>query len=104
MKRRLMAAFLLSCGLTMLVRAQETPAAKPEPRSETGTLNGAAFRIDIPADWNQVLVMYCHGYLPAGVPPAVNDPRINLLRSAFTSRGFAFALSGYSVQGWAVKE
>ncbi|HKX26502.1 MAG TPA: alpha/beta hydrolase [Blastocatellia bacterium] len=110
MKRRLMAALLLSCCLTLLVRAQETAGArpeagaKPEAQSETGALNGAQFRIDIPAEWNRVLVLYCHGYLPAAVPPNVKDPRINLLRNAFTSRGYAFALSAYSVQGWAVKE
>src|SRR5262245_36049158 len=104
MSRSLLAAVLLSCCLTLAVEAQENAGPKPENRSETGTLNDAAFRIDIPAEWNKALVMYCHGYLPASVPPNVNDLRINLLRNSFVTRGYAFAVSAYRVQGWAVKE
>ena len=37
------------------------------PRLETGEINGAKFRIDIPENWNGGLVMYCHGYNPKPV-------------------------------------
>ncbi len=73
---------------------------------ESGKINGASFRIDVPAGWkNGGLVMYCHGYQTAGSPPANHDnPRAKALRDVFLSRGFAFAQSDYRAQGWAVKE
>jgi len=33
-------------------------------RVQTGEIDGAKFRIDIPQNWNHGLVMYCHGYSP----------------------------------------
>lgn len=77
--------------------------AQSENKIETGTLNGAAFRIEVPANWNQGLVMYCHGYEVAGTKSAF-DNRQNPLREIFLKRGFAVAQSAYSTQGWAVKE
>lgn len=68
-------------------------------------LNGAPYDISVPADWNGGLVMYAHGYQvqprPAG---AEENEAQRALRLAFTERGFAFAKSQYSKQGWAVKE
>ncbi len=49
--------------------------------------------------------MYTHGYAVASdkpPKPGVQPPKP--LRDVFLSRGFAFAASDYSVQGWAVKE
>lgn len=49
--------------------------------------------------------MYAHGYVPASAPPAIqDDPQKKGLRDVYLSRGFAFAESAYSTQGWAVKE
>ena len=77
-------------------------AAPPAATVETGDINGAPFRIDVPAEWNKGLVMYAHGYSP--VPVALDDAWLRMLRGVFLSRGFAFALSAYGGQGWAVKE
>lgn len=96
-----MAVFLI---LLMAVNTNAQEAAKAENKVETGELNGAAFHIEMPSQWNQVLVMYCHGYQLAGTKPNLNDPRLKLLSNAFASRGFAFAQSAYRAQGWAVKE
>jgi pimeloyl-ACP methyl ester carboxylesterase len=101
-KKAVIAILLPFCLITLRAFAQETPQA--EKKEETGQINGAAFRLDIPAEWNKVLVMYCHGYQIAGTQPNLNDPRLNLLRGAFLSRGYAFAQSAYNTQGWAVKE
>ena len=87
------------------VRA-ETGAAPPQPGHavlETGTLNGAAYRIDIPAHWNRGLVVYYHGYdvtptrLPANQPIA---PHL----AQFLERGYAMVQSAYSQTGWAVEQ
>ncbi|HST57608.1 MAG TPA: hypothetical protein VLK84_02900 [Longimicrobium sp.] len=83
--------------------------ASPRPAStevvvDTGTLNGAPYRIEIPAGWNGGLVMYAHGYEIVGTPFEPMAPRHAQFREAFTSRGFAFAQSWYRVNGWAVEE
>jgi pimeloyl-ACP methyl ester carboxylesterase len=72
---------------------------------DTGVINGAPYYIEIPSQWNKGLVLYAHGYTLVGSrPPAQDSPRMKGVRDAFLSRGFAFAASDYSVQGWAVKE
>lgn len=88
--------------------APPEPVALPSgnvaiPGEATGTLGGAAFRFEVPADWNGELVLYLHGYEPRGVPRA-----FPLLQDDFDrwllSRGFAVARSAYRTQGWAVAE
>jgi pimeloyl-ACP methyl ester carboxylesterase len=84
------------------LRAQ---APAPANRVEAGALNGASFYIEIPVQWNKGLVLYTHGYTILGSrPPGPDNPRMKAFRDVFLSRGFAFAASDYSVQGWAVKE
>jgi alpha-beta hydrolase superfamily lysophospholipase len=100
----LAAGLLLAAGC-----APSAPPALPRPASaqavvDTGTLNGAPYRIDIPAGWNGGLVMYAHGYEIHGTPFEPAQPRHAGFRAAFTSRGFAFAQSWYRAQGWAVRE
>jgi pimeloyl-ACP methyl ester carboxylesterase len=68
---------------------------------ESGEIEGAPFRILIPAQWNRGLVVYAQGYLPAG---ATWSPLHEIFTTIFLDRGFALAESGYSRQGWAVEE
>lgn len=103
MKLAVIPIFLV-CLLTVSTYGQEKPPGNDENKVENGTIEGAPFRIDFPANWNKTLILYCHGYVPAGIPPVTSDPRLNLMRNAFVSRGFAFAQSAYRIQGWAVKE
>jgi len=86
------------------LRAQRAEPARA-PTVDTGIINGASFHIEIPEQWNKGLVLYTHGYTIVGDRPANPDsPRMKALRDVFLSRGFAFAASDYSAQGWAVKE
>ena len=72
---------------------------------DIGTLAGAPYFIYIPAKWNKGLVLHAHGYSPEGrKPPQHDSPEYKAIREVFLSRGFAFAASDYSRQGWAVKE
>jgi pimeloyl-ACP methyl ester carboxylesterase len=76
-------------------------AAASGPGTETGTLQGAPYRIDIPAGWNGELVMLMHGYQPVGAP----RPRPMEAADAtpiFLAQGYAVAQSAYASQGWAV--
>lgn len=77
------------------------PARCQEIKVETGEIAGAPFRIQIPPGWNHNLVTYAHGYLSRGDSW---KPAGKSISSIFLSRGFAFAESGYSRQGWAVEE
>lgn len=95
--KKIFADLFLICLAAVSVYAQES-------KVETGTINGAAFRIEMPANWNKGLVMYCHGYQVTGTPNNFENVRAQGLRNVFLSRGFAVAESAYSMQGWAVKE
>jgi hypothetical protein len=59
----------------------------------TGTLNGAGYRIEVPANWNGKLVMYAHGYAGTGAMLKVRNPPI---RRYLIEQGYAWAASSYS--------
>lgn len=94
MKKACLSAVLWLC-LSFVCFAQDN-------KVESGQINGANFRIEIPANWNNSLVMYCHGYALAGSTPSLDGGKP--LRDVFLARGFAVAQSAYLAQGWAVKE
>jgi pimeloyl-ACP methyl ester carboxylesterase len=85
--------------------AQAQPATQPATANvvDRGEINGAPYYIEIPAKWNKGLVLYVHGYTMAGDHPPPPE-RTKDLRDVFLSRGFAYAASDYSAQGWAIKE
>jgi pimeloyl-ACP methyl ester carboxylesterase len=72
------------------------------PKTEIGAINGAAFRIDVPENWNGSLVVYCHGY--AAAPVKFDARPISPILAVFTGQGYAVAQSGYAAGGWAVEE
>jgi pimeloyl-ACP methyl ester carboxylesterase len=80
-------------------RAQATATTYP------GTLrNGATYLIELPPNWNGVLLLYSHGYVvPGTANPAqvAGDP---LTEAALLSQGFALAGSSYATTGWAIHE
>ena len=91
-------------GAAVQSGASPTRAVPMEAVVDTGRINGAPYRIDVPARWNGGLVMYAHGYdtpSPRGHSVAAGGPG---LRDVFLRRGFAIAQSGYRTQGWAVAE
>lgn len=58
-----------------------------------GVLNGAAYEIEVPANWNGKLVMYAHGYAGTGATLTVTLPSI---RRYLIQNGYAWAASSYS--------
>ncbi|HET7837453.1 MAG TPA: alpha/beta hydrolase [Variovorax sp.] len=58
-----------------------------------GVLGGAAYRVEVPANWNGKLVMYAHGYAGTGNTLGVNNPSI---RRYLIQNGYAWAASSYS--------
>lgn len=58
-----------------------------------GVLNGAAYRIEVPKNWNGKLVMYAHGYVGAVPELRITMPSI---RRHLIENGYAWAASSYS--------
>ena len=58
-----------------------------------GVLNGAAYQVEVPANWNGKLVMYAHGYAGTGAVLGVTTPTI---RRYLIQNGYAWAASSYS--------
>jgi hypothetical protein len=63
--------------------------------------DGAAYRLEVPANWNGTLLLFSHGYRGPGPNPAQDapDPTVGAL---LLDRGYALAGSGYATTGWAV--
>ena len=93
-------ATLLVLALLLIVPIA-SPARDRDTRIETGDIDGARFRIQIPAGTIRGLVMYAHGYRPRGGSwyPLGEPPS-----SVFLEAGYAVAESSYSRQGWALEE
>lgn len=58
-----------------------------------GVLEGAMYRVEVPANWNGKLVMYAHGYAGTGAVLGVSNPSI---RRYLIQNGYAWAASSYS--------
>lgn len=94
--------YLGLCTALLFPPAWSKAPVAPAPHSETGTLQGAPWRIDVPANWNGELVMYAHGFEPVGTPRPDPWPG-NEWSEALVKAGYAVAQSGYANQGWAVR-
>ncbi|MFY9609029.1 MAG: DUF6351 family protein [Blastocatellia bacterium] len=105
MKRLTITLFTLICLTPGAAVTQGNASSQQEPQVDGGKINGANYRIEMPAAWNKGLVIYCHGCEVKGTPAGnADNPFAKAIRNVFLSRGFAFAESAYSTQGWAVRE
>jgi pimeloyl-ACP methyl ester carboxylesterase len=95
----LLMVLALSLGI---VHAREHNTASV-PTVDTGVLEGAPYRVDIPVNWNGELVMQLHGFEPIGTPRATPKPLGNEAPS-FLAAGYAVAQSSFASQGWAVDD
>ena len=68
-------------------------AGAPETDRWGGVLNGAAYQVEVPKNWNGMLVMYAHGYAGTGAGLSVSPPAI---RRYLLAQGYAWAASSYS--------
>ncbi|KKK88974.1 hypothetical protein LCGC14_2737750, partial [marine sediment metagenome] len=67
-----------------------------------GTHNGADYIIRVPENWNDVLIVYAHGYTQPSSAEAA--PGGVAMEEFLLSQGYALAGSRYQTDGWAVKE
>jgi hypothetical protein len=99
-------AFAMLMGAATL-RAQKSvaPAVLRTPTgvTEVGTLDGAPYRIDVPASWNHSLVVFYHGY---ALRPYTYHLAAHLdgQQKPFYDRHYAVIESAYSRSGWALEQ
>ena len=75
-----------------------TSAGGQPSRVWTGIASdGAAYRVEVPPQWNGTLVMYAHGFRGNGNVVWVDDPQ---LRQYFVDHGYAWAASSYAMNGY----
>ena len=65
-----------------------------------GVLKGAAYMVEVPANWNGKLVMFAHGYAGTGPALSVAPPPI---RRHLVQSGYAWAASSYSTNYYDVR-
>ncbi|WP_263416027.1 alpha/beta hydrolase [Terriglobus albidus] len=109
-------ALLLISSLWLITTgfAQRPPEAEEGPSTppnilktpagtvETGSMGNAAYRIDVPANWNHSLVVFYHGYSERSFHYR-SDAQLHDQARPMFQRGFAVIQSGYSQTGWALQ-
>ncbi|WP_217239208.1 S9 family peptidase [Streptomyces sp. AC555_RSS877] len=98
--------------LTIALCATTSPPAQAQAPTDThieGKLpSGAAYLMDVPADWNGTVLLFSHGYRPAGVPnPGQNSPDSDsggATTAHLLAEGYALIGSSYATNGWAVTD
>ncbi|MEU2779675.1 prolyl oligopeptidase family serine peptidase, partial [Streptomyces sp. NPDC007162] len=93
---------------TLLLAAVPAPAAAAraaEAAHVEGTLaSGALYVLDVPGRWNGTVLLYSHGYTPAGVANPARDAPDDATRSLLLKEGYALVGSSYATTGWAVTD
>jgi hypothetical protein len=82
---------------------EPTVLQSPIGLTEVGILDGAAYRIDIPNDWNRSLVVFYHGYGLRSASFHIAE-RLSGQQAPFFERHYAIVQSAYSQTGWAVQQ
>lgn len=94
---------LLILGLVCATHAYAADKAAGTPAVETGVLEGASYRIDVPANWNHELIVFYHGYSIEPIAFGEHE-RVSPMFDPMLAQGYALIQSGYSAAGWAVEE
>jgi len=102
---RLRIAFVgLFAVLAAVLATPATALAGGGGISDTGTIDGANFLIQIPNNWNGTLLLYSHGYRVPGSPMTAQDVGDPATGAFLLANGYALAGSSYSTNGWALQQ
>jgi pimeloyl-ACP methyl ester carboxylesterase len=106
MSRRLglmvLLAGVVECGDSSGPATPPDSGQAPVAGCSDGTLeSGALYRVCFPTPWNGDLVVYAHGYVPAGSPIVIPSDAVASvsLSGAITGLGYAFASTSYRANG-----
>jgi hypothetical protein len=101
--RLVAAGAALATALTVVAGGRTAVADPTEAAQEyTGVIEGARYRVVVPADWNGTLVLFSHGYFPGEFFPGGELPFHPLANRAETESWLAdhgFALAASLFQG-----
>ncbi|MGO9124612.1 MAG: prolyl oligopeptidase family serine peptidase [Terriglobales bacterium] len=98
-------AVLAVFWLMVLLFSLGTAQASPNVATYKGQFpDGATYLIEVPENWNGTLVLYSHGYVPAGSGNPAEDVGDPFTGSYLLSNGYALAGSSYASTGWAVQQ
>jgi hypothetical protein len=90
--RRFSLLALLVLASTLTARGTVSAAG---PIVLTGSIGGAAYKIEVPAHWNGTLALYSHYYVPPGGPtpawPVYLDARDPVTGAWLLAHGYALA-------------
>ena len=86
--------------------------ARPQigPIDLSGEINGAPYRIVVPANWNGTLLVFAHGYRDKADHPGEVDNRTadvapsSALVAPLLAQGYALAGSAFKENGWAIED
>ncbi len=93
----------MACTHAFAADRAAAAVAVPTAKTEIGTREGSAYRIDIPANWNRGLVVFFHGYAIDPVTFAEDEP-VSPIFAPILADGYAVIQSAYSATGWAVQQ
>jgi hypothetical protein len=97
-------------ALAGIVSVGNATPPQPGPLDVSGEINGAPFRIIVPAVWNGTLVEFARGYTDRADHPGEIDNRNptiapnNAVRDSLLARGYALAGSARKNNGWSVED
>jgi hypothetical protein len=80
------------------------------PIDLAGEINGALYRIRVPATWNGTLLVYAHGYRDKADHPGEVDDRnaelapVPALEAPLLAQGYALAGSAFKDNGWSIED
>jgi len=109
---RALIALLLMFVVATSPSAREVPAKTAPSHAgaaanaavvDIGKLDGADYRIDIPAQWNHGLIVFFHGY---SIEPVAfrQGEALSPMFEPMLKSGYAVIQSAYSATGWAVEQ
>ena len=91
-------SYRLAIATVVLALGIASAAAADPPGLHQGVLDGIAYLISVPPEWNGGLVMFAHGY--EGEAPGRGSAQVSPLASQLARRGYAWAASGYRSKGY----
>ncbi len=103
----LIALLTLAGGVTTstrIARADSSCAGHVGSTALKGSIDGASYIIEVPANWNGTLLLYSHGYRFPGSTNPAQDAGDPLTGATLLSQGYALAGSSYSQEGWALQQ
>ena len=98
-------AFVVAAAAVLAAIGVARATAGGPVNTLTGTLvDGATYKIEVPADWNGTLLLYSHGYVTPGSPNPAQDVGDPLTGQWLLDHGYALAGSSYATTGWAIQQ